>query len=89
MAMDQMKVLRHAIEFYRLDTDAYPEDLEVLTVPTPDAEKGYMSEIPLDPWKRSYLYRVHGDTYELFCAGRDGEPGTDDDIRLDRGNGTE
>jgi len=47
---------------------------------------GYLRkrEIPTDPWTLEYFYTSPGennpDSFDLFSAGPDGEPGTDDDI---------
>jgi general secretion pathway protein G len=85
VALDQMKVLKEALEFYKLDTGSYPETLEELTTPTSESEKGYMPEIPLDPWGESYEYDPSGGTvydFDLFSKGEDKVAGTDDDVSL-------
>jgi general secretion pathway protein G len=38
----------------------------------------------MDPWNKPYLYKAPGehnqDGYDLFSSGKDGQPGTADDI---------
>jgi len=41
---------------------------------------GYLdrSKLPLDPWQHEYIYLIpgsKGESYEIICYGRDGEPG--------------
>jgi len=55
-------------------------------LPASNEWRSYMSEaiIPTDPWRNEYVYRCPGtvntEGYDLFSAGPDGKPGTDDDI---------
>jgi general secretion pathway protein G len=41
-------------------------------------------EVPKDPWGNPYIYLYPGarnqSGYDLYCAGPDGQPGTEDDI---------
>jgi len=86
VALDQMKELQKALEFYKMDTGSYPETLEDLTMATDDSPKGYIKAIPLDPWKEPYEFDPSGGTvndYSLFSKGDDKIAGNDDDIVLD------
>ena len=42
------------------------------------------TEVPKDPWGNPYIYLFPGarnqNGYDLYCAGPDGQPGTEDDI---------
>jgi general secretion pathway protein G len=85
VALDQMKEMQKALDFYKMDTGSYPETLEELTQPTEGNDKGYMSSIPLDPWKEPYEYDPTGGTvfdYDLYSKGEDKVAGTEDDISL-------
>ena len=57
--------------------------------PIPPRWRKQLDEETLDPWGHAYIYRNPGkhnpDGYDLFSAGEDGLPDTDDDI----GNWTE
>jgi general secretion pathway protein G len=51
--------------------------------PIPQNWSQLMKKIPMDPWGSKYFYKVpgeHGGSYDLYSAGPDGEPGTEDDI---------
>jgi general secretion pathway protein G len=85
VALDQMKEMQKALDFYKMDTGSYPETLEQLTEATEGNDKGYMANIPLDPWKEPYEYDPTGGTvfdYDLYSKGEDKVAGTEDDISL-------
>jgi general secretion pathway protein G len=54
------------------------------SAPVPRNWRQLMKEIPQDPWGMDYQYvtpgRHNGDSYDLFSAGKDRIPNTDDDI---------
>ena len=53
------------------------------TDPVPENWIQHLKSIPKDPWGQEFHYKVpgdHGGPYDLFSAGPDGEPGTEDDI---------
>lgn len=89
-ATASLRVLREAIEMYRLDNGDYPVDLTALVVkPTPAPKKWRIylqaKAVPKDPWGNEFQYAppAAGTTDELFkliCLGRDGQEGTEDDI---------
>ena len=86
VALDQMKEIQKALEFYKIDAGSFPESLLDLTVATDDSPKGYIKTIPLDPWKEPYEYDPAGGTvndYSLLSKGEDKVAGTDDDIIID------
>lgn len=71
-----MKNVATALESYRADRGAYPDDLSRLVGP-------YFSKEPLDSWSRPLHYRVPGSSgrgFTLASAGADGDQGTGDDI---------
>lgn len=83
-AMSQIDALSKALDQYRIDTGHYPsteDTLQVLfTRPTNEArwDGPYLKKaVPVDPWKRDYLYRHPGDhgEYDLYSLGSDGQPG--------------
>lgn len=97
-ARSQIEIFGLALDAYRLDNDRYPtteQGLSALrTLPTvgevPRNWKGpYLRKtVPLDPWRRAYVYmapgQVNPDSYDLYSLGRDGNPGgegEDSDIR--------
>jgi general secretion pathway protein G len=81
------KSIETALKIYRLDNYLYPsteQSLESLVVPsTLDPEPrnfktgGYLSEIPIDPWGRPYLYLSPGENGEIdiYSLGADGVSG--------------
>lgn len=77
-----------ALDIYQLDNYAYPttsQGLESLVAkPTESPEPrnykqgGYIKSLPTDPWGRDYLFLnpgAHGDTYDIYSLGADGEEG--------------
>ena len=89
-AKAQIQVLASALNTYRMAHGQYPsqtQGLEAL-VRKPDRDPipanypagGYLNSrtLPLDPWKRPYLYLIPGrqdEPFEILCYGADGEPG--------------
>ena len=74
-----------ALGQYKLDTGVFPATelgLSALRVRPPNLTQWngpYLAkEVPLDPWKRPYLYKYpseHGDEPEIISLGADGQPG--------------
>ena len=54
------------------------------TDPKPTQWRQFLPKIPLDPWQNPYIYENPGkhnpNSYDLYSAGPDRKPGTDDDI---------
>jgi general secretion pathway protein G len=52
--------------------------------PAPRNWRQLLKEVPMDPWGMEYQYaapgRKNADGYDLFSAGKDRIPGTEDDI---------
>ena len=85
----QIKNFETALKIFKLDNGFYPsteQGLEALIeqpttgkIPLKYREGGYLEQktIPLDPWKKPYLYispGVYGD-FDLICYGADGREG--------------
>ena len=88
------KSIETALKIYRLDNYVYPtteQGLEALVTPSslePEPRNfkrgGYLSELPMDPWGRAYLYLSPGeyratDRYSLGAAGLPGGEGQNAD----------
>ena len=86
----QVKNLQTALQMYKSEQGQFPtqeQGLEALCVkpvsaPVPEQypEGGYLDSrrVPLDPWKREYIYLVpgrHDEPYEVLTYGGDGEEG--------------
>ena len=91
IAKAQIDSLEKALDQYRLDVGGYPtteQGLEALNTRPQNLDKWagpYLKKaVPLDPWGHAYQYIYPGihrpKNYDLFSAGPDGVPGTDDDI---------
>lgn len=78
MEIDQ---LRQMVETYYVTNDMeLPDTLEDLT----KGSAPMTSEIPKDPWGNDYVYEVQGERdFTIFSPGRDGQPGTAEDVRVD------
>ena len=84
--------IKSALDAFKVDTGAYPKGsnglLELVHQPigATNWHGPYFDppKWPVDPWGNKYIYEYPGkhDTngYDLFSAGPDGKPGTDDDI---------
>jgi len=76
-----------ALDLYEMDLGHYPELLDYLKTRPADGENWrgpYLKKKPMDPWGKAYIYKAPGehntDSYDLFSVGKDGQPGTADDI---------
>jgi general secretion pathway protein G len=89
-AKAQIQVFSSAITTYRMAHGRYPsqtQGLEALVrkptqepVPQNYPDSGYLNgrTVPLDPWKRPYIYLTPGrqnENFEILSYGGDGEPG--------------
>ena len=93
-AQTQIKMLRGALQTYRLDVGRFPstaEGLAALVQPPSEAAahwKGpYLEdELPLDPWRTPYRYEFPADNvqgfalYSLGADSKEGGEGTNADI---------
>lgn len=85
-AETQVKMLKMALQTYRLDVGSYPETLSGLAKPesaTKDYWRGpYLEEeLPLDPWNNAYVYSRDPKAeqgFYLYSYGADGQQGGDD-----------
>jgi general secretion pathway protein G len=86
----QIQVLSSAVTTYRMAHGRYPtqaQGLDALVqkpnqepIPPNYPDGGYLSgrTIPLDPWKRPFIYLIPGrqnENFEILSYGADGEPG--------------
>lgn len=86
-ARAQISSFMTALGAYKLDTGVYPtteqglQALRVLPQNVNNWNGPYLGmDVPLDPWKRPYMYKYpgeHGDEPEVICLGQDGQPGGD------------
>jgi general secretion pathway protein G len=92
IAATQSKLLRGAVENFRLDVGRYPSPQEglaaLITKPSDPSIAGRWrgpytdGEIPLDPWKNPYQYAVpgaNGQPFALYSMGSDGKRGGEGD----------
>ena len=88
-AETQIKMLRGALQTYRLDIGTYPstgEGLEALMSPPAEVADYWRGpyledELPLDPWREPYKYEQPAETlqgFALYSLGADSESGGDD-----------
>ncbi len=76
------------LDLYEMDMGSFPAGLEYLSVRPSGSESWhgpYVKKKTIDPWGRPYVYKYPGehnpDTYDLYSLGKDGQPGTEDDIK--------
>lgn len=92
----QVKMLRGSLLTYRLDVGQFPSTMQGLGAlnAAPQEAADYWrgpyldDEVPLDPWRKPYVYQFPADTrhgFELYSLGADsalGGDGTNADIGL-------
>ena len=78
-----------ALKLYELDVGNFPTTEQGLGAlrSEPSGISGwngpYLETRPLDPWGREYEYACPGTNrtdYDLYSLGKDGQPGTEDDV---------
>ncbi len=84
-AQSQMSAFSKALDVYRLDNGAYPDQqsglLALIEAPQAGSAKWkgpYLKKtIPNDPWDNPYIYRAPGEQseYDLISYGADGRAG--------------
>lgn len=85
-AKADLRGIRNALDFYRLDNFQYPSNeqgLQALVTKPNDPNirnwksGGYLDRMPKDPWGNEYLYLYPGqnDDVDVYTLGRDGRPG--------------
>jgi general secretion pathway protein G len=85
-AETQVKMLKMALQTYRLDVGNYPEELEDLRSSPANVsdywDGPYLDErLPKDPWNKEYVYRLDSAAeqgFYLYSLGSDGAEGGDD-----------
>lgn len=91
-AQSQIQILSSALDTYQMAHGAYPaqhQGLDALVrkpaqepIPRNYPDSGYLKSraVPLDPWKRPYIYLIPGrqnEPFEILSYGADGQPGGD------------
>ena len=76
----QLKTLNDALLRYHSDCGRYPSDVRglddlVLDHAEPGWRGPYISEVPTDPWQRSYIYDASTNPPKIISYGADGVPG--------------
>jgi general secretion pathway protein G len=85
-AQSQLDSLKTTIRSYQLELNKLPPNLNALVeapgdLPDPKKWRPFLEEaVPKDPWGNEYSFKVNGSSFELRCAGSDGQSNTDDDI---------
>ena len=73
-AKTQIESLSAATQLFNIENGRFPSQEEGVS-----ALRRYLQkDIPLDPWKRPYIYRYpgqHGPEPDIICYGADGEEG--------------
>lgn len=74
----EVSTIMKELETFRIDQGRFPsedEGLEILTQPTETWPEGFLSKVPVDPWKNPYLYFVNEEGVEVVSLGADGREG--------------
>ena len=89
-ATSDVSTIDGLLDHYRLDNGSYPttdQGLQALQTNIGNSDKWNgpyaKNGLPNDPWGHPYLYKLpgdHGNDYDIFSAGKDGQAGTADDI---------
>ncbi len=76
-AKTQIESLSAATQLFNIENGRFPTQEEGIDALRPYLQK----DIPLDPWKRPYVYRYpgqHGPEPDIICYGADGTEGGED-----------
>jgi general secretion pathway protein G len=95
-AREDITQLQTALKFFYLDNSKYPtseQGLKALVIQPNDSTithwRPYLEGgMKKDPWGRDYLYTypgTHGEPYDLYTLGADGQPGGEG-VNADLGN---
>ena len=91
-AVSDIVALENALDMYKLDNSIYPtteQGLDALvqkSTSSPEPRNfrdgGYVQRPPQDRWRNDYFLVSSGENgkIDIFSAGPDGQPGTEDDI---------
>ncbi|ABL98383.1 type II secretion system major pseudopilin GspG [Shewanella amazonensis] len=91
-AVADIVALENALDMYKLDNSVYPtteQGLDALVqkpIMSPEPRNyrdgGYVKRLPQDPWRSDYMLLSPGENgkIDIFSAGPDMQPGTEDDI---------
>jgi general secretion pathway protein G len=90
-AKSEIATIVRALETFYADQSRYPtneEGIAILVEPTTSFPDGFLTKLPVDPWKNDYEYISPGSkgAYEVICLGgdgREGGSGADTDISSD------
>jgi len=85
-AETQVKMLKMALQTYRLDVGNYPQELDDLRSAPANVsdywDGPYLDErLPNDPWNKAYVYRLDSTAeqgFYLYSLGADGAEGGDE-----------
>ena len=87
-AETQVRMLRAALQTYRLDVGSYPVTEQGLAalISNPSSLKKWDGpylddQLPQDPWGNPYIFRNTNSSFELLSPGPDGKLDTKDDLR--------
>ena len=79
--------IKTALDAFEVDNGFYPKSLQDLLQQPSNAKNWhgpYLDNLPVDPWGNPYIYvfpgRHNPNGFDIYSAGPDGKPGTDDDI---------
>ena len=74
----QAMQIRQAVEMFRVtEGGKCPASVAALV------ERKFLPDLPKDPWKHEYSLRCEGEAVTVSSPGRDGAPGTEDDVVQD------
>ena len=88
-AAADIEAIEQALAMFKLDSGFYPsteQGLEALVtkpetgrIPKKYPERGYLKNVPVDPWDSPYVYLSPGvhDDIDIISYGADAEPGGD------------
>ncbi len=85
LAKSQVKAISNSLKQYKLFVGSYPNELSALWSQPSDVDASKWkavldTPINADPWGNPYEYKRNGNSFEIRCAGIDGQPNTEDDI---------
>jgi len=82
IAEDMCKQYYNKAHLWRTVTKKWPESLEDMKAPLHPGAEDFLDSVQKDPWGNDYQLVREGRDIYVLSWGKDGQDGTDDDIRF-------
>lgn len=81
-AEDSLREIEKVVQLFQIERGRLPFHLDELCTPTEEYEEEWFWDLPADPWKGRFYYRLTETGFLVGSTGPDRKKGTEDDIVL-------